>query len=105
MSVPVELLRLRSATTVYLDILADVEEWAQAAADVNRIIRPGFAVQLDRLRDQLTTAMLPDETGTPAGIGRVLAEMLGEGSPGVGWRPVSSLSCPSRSSSLRRFRR
>ena len=78
MSVPIELLKLRSATTAYLDILADIEEWAQVAADVNRIIRPDFAAQLDRLRDQLTTAMLPDETGTPAGIGRVLAEMLGE---------------------------
>lgn len=78
MSAPIELLKLRSANTAYLAILEEIEEWAQVAADVNRPTRPDFAAQLDRLRDQLTTAMLPDETGTPAGIDRVVGEMLGE---------------------------
>jgi len=54
--VPVELLSLRSATTTYLAMLRDVDQWAEQAADVNRVIRPDFADQLDDLRYRIREA-------------------------------------------------
>src|SRR5262245_7281589 len=77
--VSVELLKLRSANTVYLAMLADADEWAEQAAAVNRRSEPEYAGQLDHLRDQIRDAQRPDESGTPAAIRRVLAELLGEG--------------------------
>ncbi len=75
---PAELLSLRSATTTYLDMLRDVAEWAEQAADVNRRIRPDYAARLEGLSDEIRTALLPREMGTPAAVGRIVAELLGE---------------------------
>lgn len=76
--VPIELVKLRSATTTYLAIIHDIESWTQQAADVNRRIRPDYAGQLDGLRDELMTAQLPHDMGTPAAIARVVGELLGK---------------------------
>ena len=76
--VPIELLRLRSAVNVFRAMLRDVDIWAEQAADVNRLVQPDFAAQLDGLRDELRAAERAQEMGTPAALGRVLAEMLGE---------------------------
>ena len=78
--VPTELLALRTATTTYLSMLADAESWAHQAADVNRIASRDYASQLDWLRDELRAARLAHESGTPAAIARVVAELLGEAS-------------------------
>lgn len=78
-SVPLELLKLRSATTVYLAMLRDVDQWAEQAADVNRHVLPEYASLLDRLRDELRAAQSDHEMGTPAAMARVLGELLGEG--------------------------
>ena len=75
---PTELLRLRSATTACLEVVRDLESWAHQTADVNRIVNPEFASQLDWLRDELRTAQLAHESGTPAAIARVVGELLGE---------------------------
>ncbi len=76
--VPIELLQLRSATTAYLAVLRDLDEWAQQTADANRIVNLDYADQLDRLRDEIRAAQNDHEMGTPAIVGRVLAELLGE---------------------------
>ena len=76
--VPIELLQLRSATTVYLAMLRDVDQWAQQAADVNRRVRRQYAAELDGLRDELRFALMPREMGSVASIARVVAELLCE---------------------------
>lgn len=78
MSPPLELIRLGMATATYLAMLAEADQWAEQAADVNRIANPDFAAGLDRLRDELRTARLAGEMGTPTSIGAVVAELLGE---------------------------
>ncbi len=77
-AVPIELLKMRSATTAYLAMLRDLELWAHQAADMNRLVQPHYAAQLDGLCDQVRTAMMAAEMGTPAAVGRVVAELLGE---------------------------
>jgi len=76
--VPIELLKLRSATTAYRNILRDMDAWAEQAADVNRLAVPEYARLLDRLRDELLAATNDHENGTPAALGRLVAELLGE---------------------------
>lgn len=75
---PIELLTLRSATNTYLSVLADAESWAHQAADVNRVVQPDYAASLDWLRDELRTARNAHESGTPAAVARVVAELLAE---------------------------
>lgn len=75
---PRELITLRSATQTYLSMIRDCDQWAEQVADVNRIIRPDYAGHLDSLRDEFHEAMKDKEMGTPARIGLVVAEMLGE---------------------------
>jgi hypothetical protein len=75
---PTELLTLRSATSTYLAMLGDVEQWAQQAADVNRLIRPDYAEQLDNLRVECQAAQEAMRTGSPAAVLFHLAPLLGE---------------------------
>jgi hypothetical protein len=70
--VPLELLKLRSATAAYVAIVRDLVPWAEQVADINRIIRPEYGNLLDELR----AALLPHEMGTPAAIDRVVGELL-----------------------------
>lgn len=74
--VPLELLKLRSATTTYLAMLRDVDQWAEQAIDVNRIVNPKYAHRLDELRAQIRDAQINGCIGSPAAIGLVVAELL-----------------------------
>jgi hypothetical protein len=78
MTSPTELLRLRTALAVFLAELDPVDQWAEQAADVNRLVNPGYAGGLDRLRDELRAARNARESGTPASLYAVVAELLGE---------------------------
>ncbi len=77
-AVPIELLKLRSAVNAFQNMLRDVDSWAKQAADVNRVVNPDYAAQLDQLRDELRSALLAHEMGTPAAVARVVGELLGE---------------------------
>ncbi len=65
---------LRSATTAYLSVLRDVIPLLEQWADVSRLREPVCSQLLDEIR----AALHVREMGTPAGISRVVAEMLGE---------------------------
>ena len=75
---PTELLTLRSATSTYLAMLKDAESWAHEASAVAKRHQPDLAGQLDWLHDELRAARQAHESGTPAAIARVVAELLGE---------------------------
>lgn len=75
-SVPVELLKLRSATNAFLQILSDVEVWAEQAADVAALRDPGYRSLLDEIL--AAQRLFPRLNGTPAAIARICAELLGE---------------------------
>jgi hypothetical protein len=73
----VELVRLRTTITYALEVICDVEIYAEQAADVVRRIDPDYATGLDRLRDELKDAQLNGCIGSPAAILLRLGELLG----------------------------
>lgn len=73
-----ELRQLFAATRHYLTALEEARHWTAIEVDVNRIVRPDYAGQLGALRGELRTALKRHEMGTPAGILRVLTELMGE---------------------------
>lgn len=73
-----QLRELQRRTAAYLEFLRDVDQWAEQAADVNRLANPPYAGLLDRLRDELRAARNDHEMGTPTMIARVVGELLGE---------------------------
>lgn len=75
---PVELLKLRTALDAVLAYAREADQWAEQAADVNRIARPDYADLLDRLRDEIETAQNRSEMGTPATLAHLVGELLGE---------------------------
>jgi len=65
--VPVDILRLRSATRAYLAVLRAVQPTANALGEVTGL-----------LADNIDAALMDDQLGTPAGIAAALAVLLGE---------------------------
>lgn len=74
--VPLELLRLRSATTAYSSILRDISPALEGLAAVADDRHPGLATRL--LRSVQTSLDHDTEPGTVAHIAFVLAALLGE---------------------------
>jgi len=75
---PPELAKLRQANAAYCTILRDMTSWTERQAEVFEIANPPYAEMLARLLDELRAAANDHESGTPAVIGRVVAELLGE---------------------------
>jgi len=65
--VPVDILRLRSATRAYLAVLRAVQPTGNGLGEVTGL-----------LADNIDAALMDDQLGTPAGIAAALAVLLGE---------------------------
>ena len=65
--VPMDLLRLRSATRAYLAVLRAVQPTANRLGEVAGL-----------LSDHIDAALMDDQLGTPAGIAAAVAVLVGE---------------------------
>lgn len=73
-AVPIDLLRLRSATAAYIQVLSAVEPALGQLADVNALREPVYRL----LWDEVRAGLREDSEGSPARITRWLAALLGE---------------------------